>query len=151
MAVVTCLLSKHKESMDRGEELVGPLNQAEHYLSTFLLKTGKTCNSPTLWRLLLWIYHGRCLRNQDLYYRSKSKYTKATDQLEPLRGLLFRALQDSPGAKTLIMDTLRYYCQNPVETDFPPHCQKSLQELMTEKEMRVRMPMEELEVLLEDE
>ena len=99
----------------------------------------------------MWTYNRRCLTTQETYYKKLSKYTKPTDQLEPLRGLLFRGLQDSPGAKSLIMDTIRYYSQNPVATEFPQYCQKSLQELMTEKEMRVRMPMEELDVLLEDE
>ena len=101
--------------------------------------------------MLLWTYNKRCLTVQEKYYKKLSKYTKPTDQMEPLRGLLFRGLQDSPGAKSLIMDTIRYYSQNPVATEFPQYCQKSLQELMIEKEMRVRIPMEELDVLLEDE
>ena len=150
VALVWGLLSKHKHS----DELVGPLYQAENYLTRFLLKSNKvkeSCNTPSLWRMLLWLYHRRCFKNQEEYYRTISKYTKPTDQLEPLKGLLFRSLQDSPGTKALIMDTLKYYCKNPVGVEFSGPCQKSLQELMVEKEVRVRMPIEELEVLLEDE
>ena len=133
VALVWGLLSKHKHS----DELVGPLYQAENYLTRFLLKSNKvkeSCNTPSLWRMLLWLYHRRCFKNQEEYYRTISKYTKPTDQLEPLKGLLFRSLQDSPGTKALIMDTLKYYCNNPVGVEFSGPCQKSLQELMVEKE-----------------
>ena len=139
--------------MSRSEASMGYMNQANKYLNEFLLgkNSGNGNTSVILWRLLLWICNRSCLQQQETYYKSLSKYAKPTDQFEPLKSLLFRALQDNPGSKALCLDVLHYYCQNPIKTEFSRSFQRELQDLMTEKEVRVRIPMEELEVLLEDE
>ncbi|XP_006839640.1 PREDICTED: protein NRDE2 homolog [Chrysochloris asiatica] len=56
------------------------------------------------------------------------------------KGVFYKALQNCPWAKVLYMDAVEY---------FPDEMQEIL-DLMTEKELRVRLPMEELELLLED-
>lgn len=56
------------------------------------------------------------------------------------KGVFYKALQSCPWAKALYMDAVEY---------FPDEMQEIL-DLMTEKELRVRLPLEELELLLED-
>lgn len=55
-------------------------------------------------------------------------------------GWLARTGSGSPPTQVLYMDAVEY---------FPGEMQEIL-DLMTEKELRVRLPMEELELLLED-
>uniref|UniRef100_A0A8D0GH12 NRDE-2, necessary for RNA interference, domain containing n=1 Tax=Sphenodon punctatus TaxID=8508 RepID=A0A8D0GH12_SPHPU len=76
---------------------------------------------PLLWRMYLHFM----VREQRNKERSK--------------GLYYRALQNCPWAKVLYMDAVEY---------FPDQLQETL-DLMTEKELRVRVPIEELELLLE--
>ncbi|XP_042336651.1 nuclear exosome regulator NRDE2 isoform X2 [Sceloporus undulatus] len=59
---------------------------------------------------------------------------------EKSKGLFYRALQNCPWTKVLYMDAIEY---------FPDELQEIL-DLMAEKELRVRVPVEELELLLED-
>lgn len=54
--------------------------------------------------------------------------------------MFYKALQNCPWAKALYMDAVEY---------FPDEMQEVV-DLMTEKELRVRLPLEELELLLED-
>ncbi|XP_024423401.2 nuclear exosome regulator NRDE2 [Desmodus rotundus] len=56
------------------------------------------------------------------------------------KGVFYKALQNCPWAKVLYMDAVEY---------FPDEMQEVL-DLMTEKELRVRLPVEELDLLLED-
>ncbi|KAM6201491.1 nuclear exosome regulator NRDE2 [Rhynchocyon petersi] len=56
------------------------------------------------------------------------------------KGVFYKALQNCPWAKVLYMDAIEY---------FPDEMQEIV-DLMTEKELRVRLPLEELELLLED-
>ncbi|KAG6934970.1 NRDE-2, necessary for RNA interference, domain containing [Chelydra serpentina] len=76
---------------------------------------------PLLWRMYLNFQF--CLGNKE---RSK--------------GLFYKALQNCPWVKVLYMDAIEY---------FPDQLQETL-DLMSEKELRVRVPIEELELLLED-
>ncbi|XP_004584621.2 nuclear exosome regulator NRDE2 isoform X1 [Ochotona princeps] len=55
------------------------------------------------------------------------------------KGVFYKALQKCPWAKALYLDAVEY---------FPDALQEVL-DLMTEKELRVRLPLEELELLLE--
>lgn len=64
---------------------------------------------------------------------SEGKVDKAT-------GIFYRALQNIPWAKGLYMDAVQL---------FPEHLQEFI-DLMTEKELRLRLPLEELDILLED-
>nr|XP_033808744.1 nuclear exosome regulator NRDE2 isoform X2 [Geotrypetes seraphini] len=59
---------------------------------------------------------------------------------ERSKGLFYKALQSCPWAKVLYLDAVEY---------FPDELQEIL-DLMTEKELRLRMPLEELDLLLED-
>ncbi|XP_048342184.1 nuclear exosome regulator NRDE2 [Sphaerodactylus townsendi] len=56
------------------------------------------------------------------------------------KGLFYRALQNCPWTKVLYMDAIEYF----------PDMLQEIIDLMTEKELRVRAPIEELELLLED-
>ncbi|XP_054828308.1 nuclear exosome regulator NRDE2 isoform X2 [Eublepharis macularius] len=85
------------------------------------IETENGAHCPLLWRL--YIYFMISLGDKE-----KSK------------GLFYRALQNCPWTKVLYMDAIDY---------FPDMLQEIL-DLMTEKELRVRVPIEELELLLED-
>uniref|UniRef100_A0A4W6FCV2 NRDE-2, necessary for RNA interference, domain containing n=1 Tax=Lates calcarifer TaxID=8187 RepID=A0A4W6FCV2_LATCA len=77
--------------------------------------------SPLLWRMYM---H---------FLVSEGKVDKAT-------GIFYKALQNVPWAKGLYMDAVQL---------FPEHLQEFV-DLMTEKELRLRLPLEELDILLED-
>ncbi|XP_070834915.1 nuclear exosome regulator NRDE2 [Chaetodon trifascialis] len=76
---------------------------------------------PLLWRMYM---H---------FLVSEGKVDKAT-------GIFYKALQNVPWAKGLYMDGVQL---------FPEHLQEFV-DLMTEKELRLRLPLEELDILLED-
>ncbi|KAF1375128.1 hypothetical protein PFLUV_G00236260 [Perca fluviatilis] len=76
---------------------------------------------PLLWRMYM---H---------FLVSEGKGDKAT-------GIFYKALQNIPWAKGLYMDAVQL---------FPEHLQEFV-DLMTEKELRLRLPLEELDILLED-
>ncbi|TMS21475.1 Protein NRDE2-like protein [Larimichthys crocea] len=76
---------------------------------------------PLLWRMYM---H---------FLMSEGKVDKAT-------GIFYKALQNIPWAKGLYMDGVQL---------FPEHLQE-FADLMTEKELRLRLPLEELDILLED-
>ncbi|KAK5916381.1 hypothetical protein CgunFtcFv8_011371 [Champsocephalus gunnari] len=76
---------------------------------------------PLLWRMYMY------------FLVSEGKVDKAT-------GIFYKALQNIPWAKGLYMDAAQL---------FPEHLQEFV-DLMTEKELRVRLPLEELDILLED-
>ncbi|XP_063146288.1 nuclear exosome regulator NRDE2 isoform X2 [Candoia aspera] len=85
------------------------------------IETENGAHCPLLWRLYI------CFM-VTLGDKAKSK------------GVFYRALQNCPWAKVLYMDAIEY---------FPDELQEIL-DLMAEKELRVRVPIEELELLLED-
>ncbi|XP_070797353.1 nuclear exosome regulator NRDE2 [Pituophis catenifer annectens] len=85
------------------------------------IQTENGAHCPLLWRLYI------CFM-VSLGDKAKSK------------GIFYRALQNCPWAKVLYMDAMEY---------FPDELQENL-DLMAEKELRVRVPIEELELLLED-
>ena len=80
--------------------------------------------------------------------------------------IFYRALQDNPSAKALGLDLI-YYCADHESsssssgTSAPSGTgaaagnalavQSDVQDIFTEKEVRIRMPIEELKLLLEDE
>ncbi|GAB0190866.1 nuclear exosome regulator NRDE2 [Grus japonensis] len=74
-----------------------------------------------------------------LLWRMYLNFLASLGKKEKSKGLFYKALQNCPWAKVLYMDAIEY---------FPDHLQETL-DLMTEKELRVRVPMEELELLLE--
>nr|XP_009688106.1 PREDICTED: protein NRDE2 homolog [Struthio camelus australis] len=74
-----------------------------------------------------------------LLWRMYLNFLVSLGKKEKSKGLFYRALQNCPWAKVLYMDAVEY---------FPDELQEAL-DLMTEKELRVRVPMEELDLLLE--
>ncbi|XP_073205517.1 nuclear exosome regulator NRDE2 isoform X6 [Lepidochelys kempii] len=75
-----------------------------------------------------------------LLWRMYLNFLFSVGDKERSKGLFYKALQNCPWAKVLYMDAIEY---------FPDQLQETL-DLMTEKELRVRVPIEELELLLED-
>ncbi|KAM6075481.1 nuclear exosome regulator NRDE2 isoform 2-T2 [Chlamydotis macqueenii] len=74
-----------------------------------------------------------------LLWRMYVNFLASVGKKEKSKGLFYKALQNCPWAKVLYMDAVEY---------FPDDLQETL-DLMTEKELRVRVPMEELDLLLE--
>ena len=73
--------------------------------------------------------------------------------------IFYRALQDNPSAKALGLDLI-HYCASDHESSGASvgaaggnalAVQSDVQDIFTEKEVRIRMPIEELKLLLEDE
>nr|XP_015205763.1 PREDICTED: protein NRDE2 homolog [Lepisosteus oculatus] len=75
-----------------------------------------------------------------LLWRMYLHFLVSQGNTERSRGIFYKALQNVPWAKGLYMDAVAY---------FPERVQEFL-DLMTEKELRLRVPMEELDILLED-
>ncbi|ERE73671.1 putative UPF0614 protein [Cricetulus griseus] len=85
------------------------------------IRSDKGSQCPLLWRMYL-------------------KFLVSLGNKERSKGVFYKALQSCPWAKVLYMDAMEY---------FPDELQEIL-DVMTEKELRVRLPLEELELLLED-
>ncbi|XP_040083401.1 nuclear exosome regulator NRDE2 [Oryx dammah] len=75
-----------------------------------------------------------------LLWRMYLSFLVSLGNKERSKGVFYKALQNCPWAKALYMDAVEY---------FPDEMQEVV-DLMTEKELRVRLPLEELELLLED-
>ncbi|TRY74407.1 hypothetical protein TCAL_06336 [Tigriopus californicus] len=96
---------------------------------------GRTC--PVLWRLLLWItkeihvIQGRPGRN-----------------LDQISTVFYRALQECPVTRALYLDFIEYLH---VDGACEVGELKKILDILSEKEGRVRLPWEELEILLEKE
>ncbi|XP_010614596.1 nuclear exosome regulator NRDE2 isoform X2 [Fukomys damarensis] len=75
-----------------------------------------------------------------LLWRMYLNFLVSLGNKERSKGVFYKALQNCPWAKVLYLDAVEY---------FPNELQEIL-DLMTEKELRVRLPLEELELLLED-
>ncbi|XP_044127923.1 nuclear exosome regulator NRDE2-like [Bufo gargarizans] len=78
----------------------------------------------------------RCL----LLWRMYLRFMVSQGHQDRSRGLFYKAIQSCPWAKVLYLDAVEY---------FPDRLQEIV-DLMTEKELRVRVPLEELDLLLED-
>ncbi|KAM8920996.1 nuclear exosome regulator NRDE2 [Pelodytes ibericus] len=81
-------------------------------------------------------YGPRCL----LLWRMYLHFTVSLGSRDRGRGLFYKAIQNCPWSKVLYLDAVEY---------FPDQLQEIV-DLMTEKELRVRLPLEELDLLLED-
>ncbi|XP_004837131.1 protein NRDE2 homolog [Heterocephalus glaber] len=75
-----------------------------------------------------------------LLWRMYLNFLVSLGNKERSKGVFYKALQNCPWAKVLYLDAVEY---------FPNELQETL-DLMAEKELRVRLPLEELELLLED-
>uniref|UniRef100_A0A3Q0S8C7 NRDE-2, necessary for RNA interference, domain containing n=1 Tax=Amphilophus citrinellus TaxID=61819 RepID=A0A3Q0S8C7_AMPCI len=75
-----------------------------------------------------------------LLWRMYIHFLVSEGKVDKAKGIFYKALQNIPWAKGLYMDAVQL---------FPDHLQEFV-DLMTEKELRVRLPLEELDILLED-
>uniref|UniRef100_A0A3P8U9V6 NRDE-2, necessary for RNA interference, domain containing n=1 Tax=Cynoglossus semilaevis TaxID=244447 RepID=A0A3P8U9V6_CYNSE len=75
-----------------------------------------------------------------LLWRMYMHYLVRQGKVEKATGIFYKALQNIPWVKGLYMDAVKL---------FPEHLQQFI-DVMTEKELRLRLPLEELEILLED-
>ncbi|KAM4542210.1 nuclear exosome regulator NRDE2 isoform 1-T1 [Odontesthes bonariensis] len=75
-----------------------------------------------------------------LLWRMYIHFLLSERKVDKARGIFYKALQNIPWAKGLYMDAVQL---------FPEHLQEFV-DLMTEKELRLRLPLEELDILLED-
>ncbi|XP_034531348.1 LOW QUALITY PROTEIN: nuclear exosome regulator NRDE2 [Notolabrus celidotus] len=75
-----------------------------------------------------------------LLWRMYMNFLASEGRVDKAKGIFYKALQNIPWAKGLYMDAVQL---------FPVHLQEFV-DLMTEKELRLRLPLEELDILLED-
>uniref|UniRef100_A0A3B5M2T3 Uncharacterized protein n=1 Tax=Xiphophorus couchianus TaxID=32473 RepID=A0A3B5M2T3_9TELE len=75
-----------------------------------------------------------------LLWRMYIHFLVSEGKVDKARGIFYKALQNIPWVKGLYMDAVQL---------FPDHLQEFV-DLMTEKELRLRLPLEELDILLED-
>ncbi|XP_051869405.1 nuclear exosome regulator NRDE2 [Pristis pectinata] len=75
-----------------------------------------------------------------LLWRMFLHFTSKRGNVERTKGVFYRALQHCPWAKVLYLDAVSL---------LPGQLQEII-DLMTEKEIRIRVPLEELEILIED-
>ncbi|KAL7381030.1 hypothetical protein ABVT39_027522 [Epinephelus coioides] len=75
-----------------------------------------------------------------LLWRMYMHFLVSEGRVDQAKGIFYKALQNIPWAKGLYMDAVQL---------FPEHLQEFV-DLMTEKELRLRLPLEELDILLED-
>ncbi|XP_072424178.1 nuclear exosome regulator NRDE2 [Chiloscyllium punctatum] len=75
-----------------------------------------------------------------LLWRMYLNFTVTQGNIEKTKGVFYRALQACPWAKVLYLDAVSH---------LPGQLQEII-DLMTEKEIRIRVPLEELEILMED-
>ncbi|XP_054652067.1 nuclear exosome regulator NRDE2 isoform X2 [Dunckerocampus dactyliophorus] len=75
-----------------------------------------------------------------LLWRMYIHYLVSEGNMDKAKGLFYKALQNIPWVKGLYMDAVQL---------FPENLQEFI-DLMTEKELRLRLPLEELDILLED-
>ncbi|CAB4067062.1 unnamed protein product [Lepeophtheirus salmonis] len=138
LTTAQCLILKFKEAIDNDTTASGYLNKAFNLLIHSIEMSQKIRTSPSIWRLLFWIGH-----TQNTLGAQIDIYT-----------LFYRSVQECPGAKALYLDVIYYsICSNfdaGTEEESNERL-RSILNLMSEKEIRVRMPYEELDVLLEAE
>ncbi|XP_021564980.1 protein NRDE2 homolog [Carlito syrichta] len=104
---------------------------------TTIPETGLTHRIRALFEHAVQTEHGsQC----PLLWRMYLNFLVSLGNKERSKGVFYKALQSCPWAKVLYMDAVEY---------FPDELQEVL-DLLTEKELRVRLPPEELELLLED-
>lgn len=75
-----------------------------------------------------------------LLWRMYMYFLISDGKVDQAKGIFYKALQNVPWSKGLYMDAVQL---------FPEHLQEFV-DLMTEKELRLRLPLEELDILLED-
>ncbi len=117
------------------------LNRARSLLERFVSFGNTGRHSPSLWRLLMWTTNSIGA----LQTMGDVKEDKAS-----VNTIFYRSLQDCPAVKSLFLDVVGYLHLDTVAAAADDGLRRVL-DILTEKEARTRMPIEELEVLLERE
>ena len=65
--------------------------------------------------------------------------------------VFYRSLQDNPSGKVFGLDLIHYWADQHHNGAAGEAIQAEIQDIFTEKEVRIRMPLEELNVMLEEE
>ena len=119
------------------------LNRARSMLERFVSSGDAGRHCPALWRLLMWTCNWTAaLRSGDAGGEAEGKAAVNT--------VFYRSLQDCPAVKSLFLDVVGYLHLDPAPDAAEDGLRRVL-DITAEKEARVRMPIEELEVLLEKE
>ncbi|MFT7801827.1 protein NRDE2 homolog isoform X1 [Arapaima gigas] len=121
------------------KELVDTVQRSDHYgdIRVTLPETGLSHRIRGLFESAVATENGsRC----PLLWRMYIHFLVSEGNVDRGRGMFYRALQNIPWVKGLYMDAMLL---------FPDHMQEFL-DLMQEKELRLRLPMEEVDILLED-
>uniref|UniRef100_A0A8C9VEP1 NRDE-2, necessary for RNA interference, domain containing n=1 Tax=Scleropages formosus TaxID=113540 RepID=A0A8C9VEP1_SCLFO len=121
------------------KELVDTVQRSDRYgdVRATLPETGLKHRIRALFESAVATEHGsRC----PLLWRMYIHFLVLEGNVDRGRGIFYRALQNIPWVKGLYMDAVLL---------FPDHVQEFL-DLMQEKELRLRLPMEEVDILLED-
>ncbi|XP_061109952.1 nuclear exosome regulator NRDE2 [Conger conger] len=123
----------------RRKELVNSAVRADCYGEVFssMPENGLSHRIRALYEKAVASEHGA---HCPLLWRMYLRFLVSEGNLERGSGILYKALQEIPWVKGLYMDAVQL---------FPDRVQEFL-DLMTEKELRLRVPMEEVDILLED-
>jgi hypothetical protein len=117
------------------------LNRARSMLERFVSSGDAGRHCPALWRLLMWTVNS--------IVALQNKGDEKEDKLI-VNTVFYRSLQDCPAVKSIFLDVVGY-----LHLDHAPDAAEDglrrVLDITTEKEARTRMPIEELEVLLEKE
>ncbi|KAJ8411767.1 hypothetical protein AAFF_G00154050 [Aldrovandia affinis] len=121
------------------KELVNTALRAESYGEVFstMPENGLSHRIRALFENAIASEHGA---HCPLLWRMYLNFLVSEGNSERGRGIFYKALQEIPWVKGLYMDAVQL---------FPDRVQEFL-DLMTEKELRLRAPMEEVDILLED-
>ncbi|KAJ8341255.1 hypothetical protein SKAU_G00335460 [Synaphobranchus kaupii] len=121
------------------KELVSAVVRADYYGEVFstMPENGLSHRVRALYEYAVASEHGA---HCPLLWRMYLSFLVSEGNSERGRGIFYKALQEIPWVKGLYMDAVQL---------FPDRVQEFL-DLMTEKELRLRAPMEEVDILLED-
>ncbi|KAJ8290294.1 hypothetical protein GJAV_G00011040 [Gymnothorax javanicus] len=121
------------------KELISSVVRAEGYGEVFpsMPENGLSHRIRALYESAVASEHGA---HCPLLWRKYLRFLVSERNSERGGGILYKALQEIPWVKGLYMDVVQL---------FPERVQEFL-DLMTEKELRLRAPMEEVDILLED-
>ncbi len=122
------------DATDNSVAALAYLNRAKYLLEQAVMREPARY-SALVWRLLMWVTH------------MLAQLRKSQSSLE-VNTIFYRAVQDCPAKKALYLDVVKYLHVN--STSSCEEMQKVI-ETLTEKEGRIRLPMEELDILLEKE
>ena len=119
------------------------LNRARSMLERFVSSGDAGRHCPALWRLLMWTCNWiASLKGDEERQRPREGGAVNT--------VFYRSLQDCPAVKAIFLDVVGYLHLDPAPDAAEDGLRRVL-DIIAEKEARTRMPIEELEVLLEKE